>query len=176
MLPFAHLSSGYLVYASVAHTVALDSLPLLSASLAGAMAPDIDGLFGAQMKDHRNTVFHAPLFWFSLCITVFILGSMFAPASNIFILVFFLSVFVHLLLDWFSARTSGIRILYPFSKKNYACFPLQPERGAIPLLPGKQYFKTWVEFWKFYFSKKFLVTIEVLVTISPIVVYALFKK
>jgi len=175
MLPFAHLSSGYLVYAAVAHTVDLDNVPLFGIALAGAMAPDIDGLFGAQMKDHRNTVFHAPLFWLGLSIVAFILGRIFVPTLKLPMLTFFLSVFVHLSLDWFSARTSGIRLLYPFSKKNYSCFPLLPEKGTLPVFPDKEHLKTWVEFWRFYFSKKFLVITELLITVSPFVIYIMFK-
>lgn len=176
MLPIAHLSSGYLVYAAVSGTVEFDNPPLFGVALAGAMAPDIDGLFGAQMKDHKDTVFHAPLFWLGTFAIVYIAGQVLFPDFSSYLIAFFLSTFVHLFLDWMSARTTGVRIFYPFSKKKYSLFPFQPEKGDVPVLPDRQHFGAWREFWKFYFSKKLLVIIELLITVSPFIVYAAFKK
>ena len=139
MLPFAHLASGYLVYASVAHSVEVNSTPLLSAALAGALAPDIDGLFGAQIKDHKNTVFHAPLFWLCMCAIAFTAGKGWFPIFIPPLIVFFLSIFIHLFLDWMSARTSGIRVFYPFSNVREAAGIHGLARGGMsPREAGKR--------------------------------------
>ncbi len=166
MTPFAHLASGYWVYKIATITPGTGSPILLGLSLAGAMTSDIDGLFGKQMRDHRNTIFHAPSFWFLAFISIrtfaFLAGN---ENLALYVNAFFSGVFIHLFLDWFSGRTTGIRIFYPFSKKVYALFPIHPERGNIPVFPNKEHFA----FWKFYLENKFLVLTELLVTLSPIV-------
>lgn len=50
MTPFAHLVSGYWVYKIASDAFSVESLLLLSLSMAGALAPDVDGLLGKQMK------------------------------------------------------------------------------------------------------------------------------
>ena len=167
MTPFAHVASGYWVYKITAvSTPLIESSFLLGLSVVGALAPDVDGLFGKQMRDHRNTIFHAPLFWFLTFISMHIFTFL-THAENmaLYINVFFFGVTIHLFLDWFSGRTTGIRIFYPFSKKVYALFPICPEKGNIPVLPNKEH----VTFWKFYLENKFLVFAELLIVLSPLV-------
>lgn len=166
MTPFAHLASGYWVYKIAADASRVDSPLLLSLSMAGVLVPDIDGLFGKQMKDHRNTIFHAPSFWLLSFVTI--LAFTFLGRNESFLVyvnAFFSGVFIHLFLDWFSGRTTGVRIFYPFSKRIYALFPIHPEKGNIPVLPNKEHFN----FWKFYLENKFLVLMELLVILSPLV-------
>ncbi|MDO8451746.1 MAG: metal-dependent hydrolase [bacterium] len=166
MTPFAHGASGYWVYKVVADTPSGGSPLLFALCIAGALVPDVDGLFGKQMKDHRNTIFHAPSFWVFLFVVirmfVFLVGN---ESIALYANAFFSGVFIHIFLDWFSGRTSGIRIFYPFSRKIYALFPIHPERGNIPVLPNKDH----LIFWKFYLENKFLVLTELLVILSPLV-------
>src|SRR3989344_1745006 len=167
MTALAHLSSGYTTYEILMRFTAQESGLVLGAAIAGAIIPDIDAFFGAAMKDHRNTVFHGPLFWLSVCTAAFIVGQATFPAIKLHLLAFLAGALVHLFLDWFSGRTSGVRIFYPFSRKNFSLFPLRPERGTVPTIPGKDSFKEWVAFWRFYFSQRFLVIVELLVIASP---------
>lgn len=166
MTSFAHLSSGYWVYKIASNAPGVETSLLLSLSMAGALAPDIDGLFGKKMRDHRNTIFHAPSFWLLSFVTIrtfIFLGS--NESLVVYVNAFFSGVFIHLFLDFFSGRTTGIRLFYPFSKKIYALFPIHPEKGNIPVLPNREH----LSFWKFYFENKFLVLTELLVILSPLV-------
>ena len=171
MTPVAHLSSGYLVYEYVLATTSAEGGLLFSVALAGSMAPDIDGLFGSKMKDHRSTVFHSPLIWLALYAGLHLTSLTVIPNATPYVTAFFLAAFAHHLLDWFAARTGGVRLLYPFSKKTHSFFPLQPERGGVPVWPKKDSMKEWIDFWKFYFSNKFLIGAELFVVVSSIFVY-----
>lgn len=165
MTPLAHLASGYWVYKTAVGFSPGDTSLLLA--LGGAIAPDIDALFSTNLNVHRNTVFHAPLCWLVGLISIHFLSQI-LNISNLTLHsnIFFACVFIHLFLDWFSGRTAGIRILYPFSKKVYALFPIKPEKGNIPLIPTR---KKHLLFWKYYLENKFLVTVELLLIVSPLI-------
>ncbi len=170
MTPLAHISSGYLIYKLTAHPLGVNDPTLLLISVIGANTPDIDSLFGNKMKDHRNTIFHSPLFWIFLYLLLFstdILGTSHLHMLNLFTL----GVLIHLSLDWVSARTSGIRLFYPFSKKLYSLFPTQPEKGDIPVFPNKKH----KEFWRFYLENKLLILFELIIITSPLFLLILSK-
>ena len=171
MTPIAHISSGYLVYAGIANTVKPDNFLLLLVSIAGALVLDMDALFGGKIKDHRNTVFHAPLFWLVVFIVAFGVSYLLIPTLLIYIYAFFLGVFIHLFLDWLGGRTAGIKIFYPFTDKKYALFPIKPEKGDISVLS----IKGQGPFWKFYLKNKILVVIELIIIVSPVFVYFMLK-
>lgn len=158
MTPLAHLSSGYLVYKlSEINIHELPNKAILGLAMAGAFAPDIDGFFGSKLNSHRYTVFHAPLFWIGLVTLTFLIGRLInSVVIQKGVLVFAVGVFSHLFLDWVSARTCGIMLFYPFSKKPYSLFPLKPEMGNVPTFPEKSHLK----FWKFYLENKFLIGAE----------------
>jgi hypothetical protein len=153
MTPIAHLSAGYIVYRiSELSFSEVPSNAVLGLSILGVFIPDIDGLFGNNMNNHRYTLFHAPLFWLSLVL----LSPIFGPTVAVGMRIFSLGLLSHLLLDWVSARTCGVMLFYPFTKKPYSLFPLTPEMGAISTLPNKKQ----LHFWKFYLKNKFLVMTE----------------
>ena len=170
MTPFAHLSAGYLVAQLSRKKVAglLSKRLIILLAILGAFAPDIDGFFGNKMNNHRYTPFHAPLFWFLIFVIGYIGGIILKkPEIKTGILIFTISVFSHLFLDWISARTGGIRIFYPFSKKIYSLFHLKPEKGNITVLPNKKH----LQFWLFYLENKFLIGVEVLVILAGLLVF-----
>lgn len=170
MTPPAHLASGIIIFYLLKNK--LKTKNLLIFALLGSMAPDIDGLFGKSINIHRYGPFHAPLCWLGL----FILALFIIKKGNTkkLSLVFFTAVFVHLFLDWFSGRTAGIQIFYPFSKKISSLFPIQPEKGNLPVLPNKKH----LQFWKFYTENKFLFLSEVILILSGIILFVklLFAK
>lgn len=170
MTPLAHLSSSYVIYAAVSGTVEPSNGALLIVAIAGSLIPDLDGLRSAQFKDHRNTFLHAPLFWLALLI-ISLLVHKFTEIGIGYIAVFFVGAFFHLFLDWFSGRTDGLRMWYPFSRKSYSLFPTKPHMGEIQVLPNKKH----KQFWEFYFENKFLIVSEGILIISPIVIYFLCK-
>jgi len=168
----AHLSSGYVIYklSEKKSKNLLSKKLILTLSVLGAFAPDIDGFFGNQMNNHRNTVFHAPLFWFSLFLFTFALGMIFKKQKvKSIALIFLIGVFTHLILDWISSRTCGIRFFYPLSAKMYSLFPLKPEKGNIPVFPNREQLR----FWQFYLQNKILIAIEGLVILFGLSIFVL---
>ena len=65
---------------------------------------------------------------------------------------------LHLITDWLTARTVGVQWFYPFSETNYWIYPIEPEKGDIPIwdmiIPP---------YINFYFENKILVYSEILV-------------
>jgi len=166
MLPITHLAGGASLYLLARPEYDPHENILLTAVLAGSLAPDIDGLFGNAIKDHHNTVFHAPLFWLLLLIVAKYTAASFAPNFLLPVALFFAGVFLHLLLDWISARTGGIRLWYPFSRKVYSLCKLHPEKGDVPIFSLRQQ----ASFWKHYLSSKWLIGLEIIIIISPAII------
>lgn len=164
----AHIASGYLLSkACYLSNINCFNNPTFTAVLiVGALLPDVDGMFGAQIKDHRNTPFHAPLFWLVIFISTYTVNTVMLKNSqlNTYLIALNIGIFSHLFLDWLAGRTAGIRIFYPFSKKVYSLFPLNPEKGAV----GMFSLKNQAAFWKYYLENKFLVITEMLVILSPL--------
>ena len=175
MLIPSHISTGYIlseVFINNFHLPQTDKLLIATLTIAGSLAPDIDGLFGLQIKDHRKTVFHTPIFW-SLLILIIGLVSFFIRNGLIIISVaaFGSGIFFHLFLDWFSSRTTGIRIFYPFSKKQYSLFPLKPKKGAVSIFPNKKNIREYRDFIKYFFKNKFLVFTEILIILIAVFIW-----
>jgi len=175
MLLPTHIATGYIlseIFIDNYNLLQTDKLLITTLTLAGSLAPDIDGLFGLQIKDHHKTVFHTPIFWSLL---IFIMGFIGFSIKNllivIFIIAFGIGVFFHLFLDWFSGRSAGIRIFYPFSKKQYSLFPLKPEKGNVPIFPNKKNIKKYREFIRYYLKNKFLVITETLIILIAIFIW-----
>jgi len=175
MLTPAHIATGYIlseVFINNFNLQGADNLLITTLTIAGSLAPDIDGLFGLQLKDHRKTVFHTPIFWGLLILIIGLIGF---SIKNVLIVVsvaaFGSGIFFHLFLDWFSGRTAGIRIFYPFSERQYSLFPLKPKKGAVSVFPNKKNIKEYREFMKYYFKNKFLVFTEILIILVAIFIW-----
>lgn len=157
----AHLASGYLIYRAAASFGAEKNPELLVLALLGSLAPDIDALFfGKRINNHRNTIFHTPFFWAFICLATLLFFEILYPNLIVYPLVFFSGSLLHVFLDWASARTGGVRLLYPFSKKECSLFPLSPQHGDIPVLPNKEYKHEYKHVWKFYFRNTLLLILE----------------
>jgi len=168
MTPIAHISSGYIIYIAATQLIKIENTPLLIIAIIGSLIPDVDAFFGLNMKDHHNTIFHTPLFWLIIFNILFILGQSILLEYMDLIYIFFLGVFIHLLSDWITARTAGIRVFYPFKKNNYSLFKLESDKGNIPIFPNKNNFKVWMKFWTHYLKNKYLLAFEIIITITPI--------
>lgn len=171
----AHFASGYLVskiYCNNLNLACSNDSAFTTFTIIGSLLPDIDGLFsgvfGGYLKDHRNTPFHTPFFW--LCISSIIYSFGFLTKNYLiqnYIIALSFGVFLHFFLDWYGGRAAGIRIFYPFSKTIYSFFPINPEKGKIPVIPkNKKDIKKYVEFIKFYFENKILLFSEILIILS----------
>lgn len=172
MLTPSHIATGCIlseVFINKFNLPQTDNLLITTIAITSSLAPDIDGLFGLPIKDHHKTVFHTPVFWgllvFILCLVGFFVKN---PLLVILITVFGSGVFIHLFSDWFSGRTAGIMIFYPFSKKQYSLFLLKPEIGDVSIFPNKNNIKKYYKFFKFYFKNKFLIFVEILIILIAI--------
>ncbi len=169
----AHISGGYLalnLVNKIAPSLELSSGGLMVAGLVGSVLPDVDFVFFKYVKDHHNSWPHVPLFWIAIYLVVFTLG--FILKNQIikgYSTALMIGVLTHLFLDWFSGRTAGIRIVYPFSEQVFSLYPLNPQKGEVPtsILPNKEY----VEFFKFYAQNKFLLFSEIGLTISGLFLF-----
>lgn len=177
MLIPTHIATGYILSEAYINNFNLreaDSVLITTFTIAGSLVSDIDGLFGNQMKDHRKTPFHTPLIWL-LSVLAILLFSFLTRNEKIMIysMMFGLGVFLHLLLDWFGGRTTGIRIFYPFSQRQYSLFPHDPQKGAISMFPHRKNIKKYFKFVKFYFKNKILVTTEIIINLFAILVWVM---
>ncbi len=170
-----HIATGYIlseVFINNFNLQRTDNLLITTLTMVGSLAPDIDGLFGLQIKDHHKTVFHTPIFW---GLFILIIGLIGFSINNVLIVVsvaaFGSGIFFHLFLDWFSGRTAGIRIFYPFSERQYSLFPLKPKKGAVSVFPNKKNIKEYREFMKYYFKNKFLIFTEILIILIAIFIW-----
>jgi len=169
----AHLAGGYLALkasSALLPQATPDKSIFLIAGILGAILPDIDTFRFRYIKDHHDSLSHTPLFWVLISLLIYGLGWFINnPSVEACAVALLIGTFSHLFLDWFSGRTAGIRVFYPFSKKVYSAFPLQPEMGKIPTLPNKKQ----LAFWKFYSENKLLLFSEALIAIIGL---ALFTK
>jgi membrane-bound metal-dependent hydrolase YbcI (DUF457 family) len=79
----------------------------------------------------------------------------------------FIGTQLHLFLDWFTARTVGIKWLYPFSDKDYFLYKIQPEQGEVPVWEMIQN-----PYFSFYMENSFLFWAEIgLLFLTAIILY-----
>jgi len=169
----AHIAGGYLalhIVNKINPLLRLTTTGLLIAGLIGSVLPDIDFVFFKYIKDHHNSWPHTPLFWIAIYLIVFSLG--FVLKNQImkdYSTALIIGILSHFFLDWFSGRTAGIRILYPFSQHVFSFCPLNPQQGEVPtsIFPNKAY----VGFFKFYAQNKFLLFSEIGLTLSGIFLF-----
>ena len=81
----------------------------------------------------------------------------------------FLGTQLHLITDWITARTVGIKWLYPFSDKDYFLYQIQPEEGQVPIWEMIQN-----PYFSFYMDNGLLFWIEIGIIIFSI--FLLFKN
>jgi len=164
----SHIATGYL-----AGKIAKQDSKWTLLLIASTVFPDIDGLWSNTVAGHHS-ILHTPIFW----ILFFLVGT----GVGIFqknelirkaVFIIFIGTMLHLITDWLTARTVGIRWLYPFSETNYWIYPIQPEKGNIPIwdMIVPPYFP-------FYFENKVLAYGEVLLNLAAIGLFGMnyFRK
>ena len=157
----SHIASGYI--ASWFETNKKEWIVLW---VFAAFAPDIDGLWSKTVVDHHS-VLHTPIFWIVICGTGWLIGwfkndKIIKRISYIL----FLGTQIHLMTDYITARTVGIKWLYPFNDVDYFLYGIIPEKGEIPvwemLVPP---------YISFYFENRVLAMFEVMINIIALVLY-----
>ena len=157
----SHIASGYI--ASWFETNKKEWIVLW---VFAAFVPDIDGLWSKTVVDHHS-VLHTPIFWIVICGTWWLIGWI----KNDKIIkrisyILFLGTQIHLMTDYITARTVGIKWLYPFNDVDYFLYGIIPEKGEIPvwemLVPP---------YISFYFENRVLAMFEVMINIIALVLY-----
>ena len=157
----SHIASGYI--ASWFETNKKEWIVLW---VFAAFVPDIDGLWSKTVVDHHS-VLHTPIFWIVICGTGWLIGwfkndKIIKRISYILLL----GTQIHLMTDYITARTVGIKWLYPFNDVDYFLYGIMPEKGEIPvwemLVPP---------YISFYFENRVLAMFEVMINIIALVLY-----
>ena len=157
----SHIASGYI--ASWFETNKKEWIVLW---VFAAFVPDIDGLWSKTVVDHHS-VLHTPIFLIVICGTGWLIGwfkndKIIRRISYIL----FLGTQIHLITDFITARTVGIKWLYPFNDVDYFLYGIIPEKGEIPvwemLVPP---------YISFYFENRVLAIFEVMINIIALVLY-----
>ena len=157
----SHIASGYI--ASWFETNKKEWIVLW---VFAAFVPDIDGLWSKTVVDHHS-VLHTPIFWIVICGTGWLIGwfkndKIIKRISYILLL----GTQIHLMTDYITARTVGIKWLYPFNDVDFFLYGIIPEKGEIPvwemLVPP---------YISFYFENRVLAMFEVMINIIALVLY-----
>ena len=134
MFAFSHLFTGIVVSELFEQADILWSATRIFAASAiiTSFIPDIDGLFYKNLKDHHKSILHMPLFWAALVLALIVSGKVFGvevlEAAGFGTLV---GSATHLTMDFIFGRTTGLRILAPFSSKEYSLCKIYPQAGEI---------------------------------------------
>ena len=164
----SHIASGYL-----AGILANQDRKLIIWLIFATVLPDIDGLWSNTVAGHHS-ILHTPIFWIILCGMGWGCGRV---QSNDLIqkasVILFAGAMLHLTTDWVTSRTVGIQWFYPLSETNYWIYPIEPEKGNIPIwemiIPP---------YFPFYFENKVLAYGEVMLNILAISIFGIsyFRK
>ena len=157
----SHLATGYLLYKLNIFEKKWFPIWILSAWI-----PDIDGFWSSSVVEHHS-VLHTQIFWIVLCSLGWIIGHL-QKNINIktFFIILFIGTFAHLFTDYITARTVGIKWLYPLNDVDYFLYPIIPENGDIPI------WKMLVPpYLTFYSENKLLTAFELLLNIFALVLY-----
>ena len=154
----SHIASGYLI-----GIFTKQDCKWIIWLIFATILPDIDGLWSNTVAGHHS-ILHTPIFWIILCGLSWGIGKV---QSKYFIqkasIILFLGALLHLTTDWLTSRTVGIQWLYPISETNYWIYPIEPDKGDIPiwsmLIPP---------YINFYFENKILVYSEILVNFAAL--------
>jgi membrane-bound metal-dependent hydrolase YbcI (DUF457 family) len=151
----SHIASGYIL-GKVMKSSSWTVYPFMPFLLFASILPDADGLFSTTVAGH-HTILHTPIFW------VILFGGMILIQKwkkmeilNPVSLGIFLGAQLHLITDWFTARTVGIQWLYPLSQKNYFLFQIHPEKGQ-----GSIWEMVQTPYFSFYMENAFLFWVEI---------------
>ena len=157
----SHIATGY-----IASWFETDKKEWIFLWIFAAFVPDIDGLWSKTVVDHHS-VLHTPIFWIVFCGIGWLIGWFRDDKKmrRIFYIVFF-GTQIHLITDFITARTVGIKWLYPLNDVDYFLYSIIPEKGEIPvwemLIPP---------YILFYFENKVLAVFEVMLNIIALVLY-----
>jgi len=156
----AHLPAGYLFIKSIQRTFRKCKYAWLG--LIGSVLPDIDLLYfyfiDNRQTHHHEYWTHLPMFWAFIAVFVLTWASWSKHKEALFTsTIFFLTIFLHLLLDTYAG---AIQWLYPFYN------------NSLTLIDVPAVYEFWV--WNFVFHWSFLS--EVAIILSATIILMRNKK
>lgn len=159
MFPNSHFFSGLLIAAAIQLSGFMEINGFLIAlAVIASLIPDVDGFYTDELRDHHDGYLHAPIFWAAVTILVYFLG--FPSVATIG----GISVFFHLFTDYVTARTVGIKILYPFSNQDFSLYKVESDYGIMnPSNPDKE---DLIRLLNYYKQNRLLVLFEALINLS----------
>jgi membrane-bound metal-dependent hydrolase YbcI (DUF457 family) len=123
MTPATHTAVGFLIVKT------LDTFGVIppeikreayAIGIFAANLPDFDILYFRKIKGHRDSLFHAPIFWLLITLSLFLFSISFRLSIvYLLTLIFFLGLFSHFILDSIDS-SHGIPWLGPFKKNKYS--------------------------------------------------------
>ena len=157
----SHLATGYLL-----SRTRIFEKKWLALWLISAIIPDIDGLWSKSVVD-PHSILHTPSFWIVLCGFGWMMGFL-RKNENIkaIFIILFLGSTAHLFTDYITARTVGIKWLYPINSTDYYLFPIKPENGNIPI--WEMIIDPYITF---YIENKILTILELLFNFLALILY-----
>jgi len=162
----SHLATGYLL-----HRLKVFEKKWLILWLTAAVIPDIDGLWSKSVVEHHS-ILHTPSIWIVICGFGWFVGFL-RKDENIktFFIILFIGSNVHLFTDYITARTVGIKWMYPLNNTDYYLFPIKPENGNIPI--WEMIVDPYITF---YVENKILTGIELLFNFLAIILYLFYAN
>ena len=162
----SHLATGYLL-----HRLKFFEKKWLALWLIAAVIPDIDGLWSKSVVEHHS-ILHTPSIWIVICGFGWFVGLL-RKDQNIktFFIIILIGSSVHLFTDYITARTVGIKWLYPLNNTDYYLFPIKPENGNIPI--WEMIVDPYITF---YVENKILTGIELLFNFLAIILYLFYAN
>ena len=157
----SHIASGY-----IASRFDTDDKKWIFLWMFASIIPDIDGLWSKTVVDHHS-ILHTPFFWIIVCGVGWFIGHVRVDddIKRVFLIIF-LGSLLHLCTDYITARTVGIKWLFPFNTVDYYLFTISPEKGNIPI--WEMLVPPYVTF---YMENKILTIFEALINIIALVLY-----
>ncbi|MGY8780170.1 MAG: metal-dependent hydrolase [Fidelibacterota bacterium] len=162
----SHLASGYILGKFIKRPL-WSIFPFMPVLLIASIFPDLDGVWSETVAGHHS-ILHTPICWIVIFGIMGFLGRItqnkkIKPIS----LGIFLGTQMHLLTDWVTARTVGIKWFYPFNKTDYFLYQIQPEQGEVPVWEMVQ-----SPYFSFYMENSFLFWAEIgLLFLTAIILY-----
>ena len=170
MIPISHAATGIFILRifSFFNPAVLFNLPGILIAILLSLLPDIDIFWAKKLNTHKSFL-HAPLPWILLFVILYSIN-FFTHFVSTWILYFLIvQALAHILLDYITCRTAGVKIFYPFQNKEYSLFPHTKSYGNLELheIVGKKS----KNFWKHYLKNKNLVFFELLTWLLGVAVF-----
>ena len=167
MIPVSHALSGFIVLLPLVQTGVVEPSSFnIFLAVFFSVLPDIDGLWNPSLEEHHASLLHAPVFWIVLS-SVFFVANLYNAAVLMLV-----STLFHLFSDYLTALTTGVRLFYPFSEKDFHLFSLnsEPDGNFNPSNPSKNQLN---EFLGLYLNQKPVLVLEAAMTVTGILCLSL---